>query len=135
MGREPSRGMEGADPKTLPAALVPFILASVGRSSIPKTWYDVTPLAAPMDTLTELRRLGDDLTSLGDPATAAVVRKGIDGFNRRQFEAGERWLETASGSGAKVRFDLNLSGFIDTGDIGLVTNRFGPARVPPGPLG
>jgi hypothetical protein len=46
-----------------------------------------------MDTLTELRQLADDLTALGDHATAALVHKALDHFARWEFEAGERWLE------------------------------------------
>ena len=48
-----------------------------------------------MDTLTELRRIADDLDLLGDPATAALVRKAIDRFDRWEFDAGEMWLEKA----------------------------------------
>jgi hypothetical protein len=48
-----------------------------------------------MDTLTELRQLADDLTELGDNATAALVRKALDRFDRWEFEAGEDWLEKA----------------------------------------
>ena len=46
-----------------------------------------------MDTLTELRQLADDLTELGDSATAALVRQAIDRFSARKFEAGERLLQ------------------------------------------
>jgi len=48
-----------------------------------------------MDTITELRQLADDLTALGDDATAVLVRKAIDRFSAWEFEAGERWLEKA----------------------------------------
>ena len=48
-----------------------------------------------MDTLTELRQLADDLTALGDNATAALVCKAIDRFSAWKFEAGEEWLEKA----------------------------------------
>jgi hypothetical protein len=43
-----------------------------------------------MDTLTEPRQLADDLTELGDNATAALVRKALDRFNRWEFNGGER---------------------------------------------
>src|SRR5438552_16361793 len=46
-----------------------------------------------MDTLTELRQLADDLTDLGDSATAALVRQAIDRFMAWKFEAGERLLQ------------------------------------------
>ena len=48
-----------------------------------------------MDTFTELRQLADDLTELGDNATAALVRQAIDCFSTWKFEAGERLLERA----------------------------------------
>ena len=48
-----------------------------------------------MDTLTELRQLADDLTELGDNATAALVRQAIDRFSARKFAAGERLPERA----------------------------------------
>jgi hypothetical protein len=48
-----------------------------------------------MGTLTELRQLADDLTELGDTATAALVRQAIDRFSAWKFEAGERLLERA----------------------------------------
>jgi hypothetical protein len=51
--------------------------------------------SAPIDTLTELRQLADDLTALGDYATAALVRRAIDRFSAWKFDAGERLLERA----------------------------------------
>ena len=51
--------------------------------------------SAPLDTVTELRQLVDDLTELGDTATAALVRKATDKFMAWKFEAGERLLERA----------------------------------------
>ena len=48
-----------------------------------------------MDTFSELRQLADDLTELGDTATAALVRRAIDGFMAWKFEAGGRLLERA----------------------------------------
>ena len=48
-----------------------------------------------MDTFTELRQLADDLTKLGDNATAALVRQAIDRFSAWKFEAGEELLERA----------------------------------------
>jgi hypothetical protein len=50
---------------------------------------------APLDTFSELRQLADDLTELGDTATAALVRSAIDKFTAWKFEAGERLLERA----------------------------------------
>jgi hypothetical protein len=47
-----------------------------------------------MDTFTELRQLADDLTELGDTATAAFVR-AIDLFSARRFDAGEELIEGA----------------------------------------
>jgi hypothetical protein len=52
-------------------------------------------MSAPIDTLTELRQLADDLTALGDYATAALVRQAIDRFSPWKFDAGERLLERA----------------------------------------
>src|SRR5207249_3997461 len=49
----------------------------------------------PMDTFTELQELADDLTELGDNATAALVRQAIDRFSAWKFEAGEELLEKA----------------------------------------
>ena len=48
-----------------------------------------------MDTFTELRQLADDLTELGDSATAGLVRQAIDRFMAWKFEAGEALLERA----------------------------------------
>jgi len=48
-----------------------------------------------MDTLTELRQFADDLTELGDNATAALVYQAIDRFSAWKFEAGEELLERA----------------------------------------
>ena len=45
-----------------------------------------------MDTL---RQLADDLTELGDNATAAFVRQAIEHFSAWKFAAGERLLERA----------------------------------------
>jgi hypothetical protein len=48
-----------------------------------------------MDTLTELGQLADDLTELGDTATAELVRQATNRFAAWKFEAGERLLERA----------------------------------------
>ena len=48
-----------------------------------------------MDIFTELRQLADDLTELGDIATATLVREAIDRFAAWKFEAGEQLLERA----------------------------------------
>jgi hypothetical protein len=48
-----------------------------------------------LDTLTELRQLADDLTSLGDHATSVLVQKSIDRFSAWKFAAGEELLEKA----------------------------------------
>ena len=48
-----------------------------------------------MDTLTELRLIADDRAELGDNATAVLIRKAIDCFDRWEFEAGEMWLDKA----------------------------------------
>ena len=48
-----------------------------------------------MDTFTELRNLADDLTGLGDTATATRVRQEIDRFMAWKFEAGERLPDRA----------------------------------------
>jgi hypothetical protein len=48
-----------------------------------------------MDTFTELQQLVDDLTELGDTATAALVCKALGRFSRWEFDAGERYMEQA----------------------------------------
>ena len=48
--------------------------------------------SAPIDTLTVLRQLADDLTALGDYATASLARQAIDRFSAWKFDAGERLL-------------------------------------------
>ena len=48
-----------------------------------------------MDTLSELRQLADDLTELGDSATAGLVRQAIDRFSAWKFDAGAEILERA----------------------------------------
>jgi len=48
-----------------------------------------------MDTYAELRQLADDLTELGDSATAALVRQAVARFSAWKFDAGERLLERA----------------------------------------
>ena len=48
-----------------------------------------------MDTFTELHQLADDLTELGDAATAALVRQAIDRFMAWKFKAGEELLARA----------------------------------------
>jgi hypothetical protein len=50
--------------------------------------------SAPIDTLPELR-LADDLTALGDYATAALARQAMDRFSAWKFDAGEWLLERA----------------------------------------
>ncbi len=42
-----------------------------------------------MDTFTELRQPADDLTELGDTATAALVLRARDRFMAGKFESGE----------------------------------------------
>ena len=44
---------------------------------------------------TELQQLANDLTELGDNATATLVRQAIDRFMAWKFEAGEELLEQA----------------------------------------
>ena len=48
-----------------------------------------------MDTYTELRQLADDLTELGDNATAMLVLRAMDRFSAWKFEAGEELLARA----------------------------------------
>ena len=40
-----------------------------------------------IDTPSELRQLADDLTALGDYATAALVQEAINRFSRWRFDA------------------------------------------------
>ena len=51
--------------------------------------------APTMDTFTELKQLADELTELGDTATATLVRQAIDRFSAWKFEAGGELLERA----------------------------------------
>ena len=53
------------------------------------------PTAPRMDAYTELQQLANDLTELGDNATAALVRQAIDCFQAWKFQAGEELLERA----------------------------------------
>ena len=66
-----------------------------------------------MDTFTE-RQLADDLTELGDTATAALVRRAIDGFMAWKFEAGEELLERALEERRKCEDELPRSPYFDT---------------------
>ena len=59
-----------------------------------------------MDTFTELHQLADDLTELGDNATAALVCQAIDRFSAWKFEAGEELLERSAGGTAQARTRL-----------------------------
>jgi hypothetical protein len=72
-------------------------------------------VAVTMDTFTELRRLADDLTELGDIATAALVRQAIDRFMAWKFEAGEELLARALEERRRmeVNMRLQLRGFYD----------------------
>jgi len=67
-----------------------------------------------MDTFTELRQLADDLTELGDTATAALVRQAIDRFQAWKFEAGERLLERALEERRKHEHERPRSPYFNT---------------------
>jgi hypothetical protein len=67
-----------------------------------------------LDTLTELRQLADDLTELGDTATAALVREAIDRFSAWTFEAGERLLERALEERRKHEHESPRSSYFNT---------------------
>jgi hypothetical protein len=71
-----------------------------------------------MDTLSELRQLADDLTALGDSATAALVRQAIDRFSAWKFEAGEELLERALEERRKHEHEPPWSPYFNT--CGLV---------------
>jgi hypothetical protein len=67
-----------------------------------------------MDTFTELRQFADDLTELGDNATAALVRQTMDRFSAWKFEAGERLLERALGERRKHEHEPTRSPYFNT---------------------
>lgn len=67
-----------------------------------------------MDTLSELRRLADDLTALGDSATAALVRQAIDRFSAWKFAAGEELLERAPEERRKHEHEPPRSPYFNT---------------------
>ncbi len=67
-----------------------------------------------MDTFTELRQLADDLTELGDNATAALVRQAIDRFSAWKFEAGQRLLERALEERHKHEYQPSGSPYFNT---------------------
>ena len=67
-----------------------------------------------MDTFTELRQLAEDLTELGDNATAALVRQAIDRFTAWKFEAGERLLERALEERCKHEHEPPWSPYFNT---------------------
>src|SRR2546426_3866429 len=67
-----------------------------------------------MDTITELRRLADDLTELGDNATAALVCQAIDRFSAWKFEAGEELLERAFEERRKHEHEPPRSAYFNT---------------------
>ena len=75
---------------------------------------EVLPPAPTMDTLSELHQLADDLTELGDTATAALVRKATDKFMAWKFEAGERLLERALQERRKDEQEPPRSPFFNT---------------------
>jgi len=67
-----------------------------------------------MDTFTELRQLTDDLTELGDTATATLVRQAIDRFSAWKSEAGEDLLERALGEQRKHEHEPHRSPYFNT---------------------
>ena len=67
-----------------------------------------------MDTFTELRQLVDDLTELGDDATAALVRQAIDRFSAWKFEAGEEILARAPEERRKYEHEPPRSPYFNT---------------------
>ena len=81
-----------ADPPHVPA-LEPPAQSLAGCSHPPrKKWPQRRVLTS---AFSSKRRLADDLTELGDNATAALVRQAIDCFQAWKFEAGEELLERA----------------------------------------
>src|SRR2546426_1777094 len=60
-----------------------------------------------VDTFTELRQLADDLTELGDNATASLVRQAIDRFSAWKFEAGGGVTCAGAGRTAAIRAAQN----------------------------
>jgi hypothetical protein len=67
-----------------------------------------------MDTFAELRQLADDLTELGDSATATLVRQAIDRFSAWKFEAGERLLARALQERHKYEHEPHRSPYFNT---------------------
>jgi len=67
-----------------------------------------------MHTFTELRQFADDLTALGDTATAALVRQAIDRFSTWKLEAGGRLLERALDKRRKHEHEPPRSPYFNT---------------------
>ena len=67
-----------------------------------------------MDTFTELLQLADDLTELGDNATAALVLQAIDRFSAWKFEAGEELLARALDERRKHEHEPPRSPYFNT---------------------
>jgi len=74
-----------------------------------------------MDTFNELRQLADDLTKLGDNATAALVRQAIDRFTAWKFEAGEELLERALEERRKHEHEPPRSPYFNTCALATAT--------------
>jgi hypothetical protein len=62
----------------------------------------------------ELRLLADDLTELGDTATAALVRQATEKFTAWKFEAGEELLTRALAEWRKHEHELPRSPYFNT---------------------
>jgi hypothetical protein len=72
------------------------------------------PLPPHMDTLSELRQLADDLTALGDGATAALVRKALDRFDRWGSRPASVGYRRPSRSGLSTRHPRPRSPYFNT---------------------
>ena len=59
------------------------------------TGYRKLMSLAPMDTLTEVRQLRDDLNALGDYATCKLLEKAERCFSAWEFDKGYIYLERA----------------------------------------
>ena len=61
-----------------------------------------------------LHQLADDLTELGDNATAALIRHAVDRFSAWKFEAGEKFLERAPGERRQQEREPPRSPYLNT---------------------
>jgi len=79
-----------------------------------------------MDTLTELCQLADDLTELGDDATATLVRQAIDRFSAGSSRPARSFWSERWKSGATMKRAAPIAVFSNTCVNSLVIVRGSP---------